>query len=62
MLLGRQCVRNQLKETLGALDCPLSAQDLARIEAAVPPDQIAGTRYDPAQMAHLDSEVHSNNG
>ncbi len=48
--------RDQLKETLGALDFQISAADLARIEAAVPPDQIAGTRYDPAQMAHLDSE------
>jgi aryl-alcohol dehydrogenase-like predicted oxidoreductase len=49
--------RDQLAESLGALDLPLDAGDLARIEAAVPPALIAGARYDPAQMAHLDSET-----
>jgi aryl-alcohol dehydrogenase-like predicted oxidoreductase len=48
--------RDQLKEALGAMDLCLDAGDLARIEAAVPPEQIAGARYDPTQMAHLDSE------
>jgi hypothetical protein len=38
------------------MDLCLDAGDLARIEAAVPPEQIAGARYDPTQMAHLDSE------
>jgi len=50
--------RDQLKETLGALDLKLSAADIARIDAAVAPDRIAGTRYDAPQMAHLDSEGH----
>jgi aryl-alcohol dehydrogenase-like predicted oxidoreductase len=48
--------RDQLKEALGAMDLCLDAGDLARIEAAVPPEKIAGARYDPTQMAHLDSE------
>jgi aryl-alcohol dehydrogenase-like predicted oxidoreductase len=51
--------REQLKESLGALDLRLDAADLARIDAAVSPDLIAGTRYDAPQMAHLDSEAHA---
>ena len=50
--------RDQLKETLGVLDLKLDAADIARIDAAVAPDRIAGTRYDAPQMAHLDSEAH----
>jgi aryl-alcohol dehydrogenase-like predicted oxidoreductase len=48
--------RDQLQEALGSLDVRLDPDDLARIEAAASPDLVAGTRYDPAQMAHLDSE------
>jgi aryl-alcohol dehydrogenase-like predicted oxidoreductase len=48
--------REQLKETLGALDLSLTRDDLGRIEAAISPALIAGERYDTAQMAHLDSE------
>jgi len=48
--------RDRLAEALGALAIPLSADDLARIERAVPPGAAAGDRYDPYQMAHLDSE------
>jgi aryl-alcohol dehydrogenase-like predicted oxidoreductase len=51
--------RDQLSESLGALDLKLSAADLARIDAAVSPDLTAGTRYDAPQMAHLDSEAHA---
>ncbi len=51
--------REQLKELLDALDLKLSADELARIDAAVSPDLIAGTRYDAPQMAHLDSEAHA---
>ena len=40
--------RDQLKETLGALDLKLDAADLARIDAAVAPDRIAG---DPLRRA-----------
>ena len=48
--------RDQLKESLGALDLTLTPADLAAIERAVPQDAVAGERYAPAQMAHLDSE------
>jgi aryl-alcohol dehydrogenase-like predicted oxidoreductase len=48
--------RGQLKEALGALDLSLSKTDLERIERAVPPGAIAGERYNPLLMSHLDSE------
>jgi aryl-alcohol dehydrogenase-like predicted oxidoreductase len=48
--------RDQLAEALGALDLDLSEDDLARIEEAVPAGATAGDRYDPSQMAQLDSE------
>ena len=48
--------RDRLTEALGALDVTLSTEDLAAIEAAVPKDAAAGTRYAEAMMAHLDSE------
>ncbi len=48
--------RDRLGEALGALELVLSPDQLAAIEAAVPAAQVAGTRYDPAQMAVLDSE------
>jgi len=50
--------REQLAEALGALDLSLDADDFARIDATVSPALTAGARYDPAQMAHLDSEAH----
>ncbi len=50
--------RDRLTAALGALDLALNAQELAAIEAAVPASAVAGTRYDPAQMAALDSEKH----
>ncbi len=48
--------RAQLAESLGALSVSLSPADLARIEEAIPPSAVAGTRYDPHQMRILDSE------
>jgi aryl-alcohol dehydrogenase-like predicted oxidoreductase len=48
--------RNQLQEALGALELHLSEDELAQIEAAIPPDAVAGDRYDAGQMAMLDSE------
>ena len=48
--------RERLAEALGALDLNLTADDLAQIERAVPPDAVAGDRYPSAQMAVLDSE------
>ena len=48
--------RDRLSESLGATSLVLSGQDLADIEAAVPANAAAGTRYDAGQMAMLDSE------
>jgi aryl-alcohol dehydrogenase-like predicted oxidoreductase len=48
--------RERLAEPLGALEPELSADDLAAIETALPPEQVAGARYDAQQMAILDSE------
>jgi aryl-alcohol dehydrogenase-like predicted oxidoreductase len=48
--------RAQLGESLGAVDVRLSPEDLARIERAVPAEQVAGSRYAAPQMAMLDSE------
>ncbi|HEY0790477.1 MAG TPA: aldo/keto reductase [Chthoniobacterales bacterium] len=48
--------REQLSETLGALEVQLTPEDLAGIEAAVPPGAAAGDRYDSHAMALLDSE------
>jgi aryl-alcohol dehydrogenase-like predicted oxidoreductase len=49
--------RAQLDESLGALALTLTAGDIARIDAAVSPELTSGERYDPTQMAHLDSEA-----
>jgi aryl-alcohol dehydrogenase-like predicted oxidoreductase len=49
--------RDRLQEALGALDLTLRPEDLARLEAIVPPDAAAGTRYNLNQMVHLDSEM-----
>jgi aryl-alcohol dehydrogenase-like predicted oxidoreductase len=48
--------RDRLAEALGALELRLRPGDRAALEAAVPPAQVAGERYEPAQMAALDSE------
>jgi aryl-alcohol dehydrogenase-like predicted oxidoreductase len=49
--------REQLTESLAALDVRLSATDLAAIGKAVPKGAAAGGRYAEAQLAHLDSET-----
>lgn len=54
-LIGAR-TRERLGEALTALDVDLTEADLAAIESAVPPGSAAGDRYDPRQMAHLDSE------
>ncbi|MFA9462486.1 aldo/keto reductase [Thiohalorhabdus sp. Cl-TMA] len=54
-LIGAR-TRERLRESLGALDVVLSAEELARIETAVPRDAVAGERYGAEQMAMLDSE------
>jgi aryl-alcohol dehydrogenase-like predicted oxidoreductase len=48
--------RTQLAESLGALQVTLAGEDVERIEAALPPTAVAGTRYDEHQMRALDSE------
>lgn len=42
-----------LEENLAALDVELSAEDLAAIEAAAPPERIAGTRYDATSLTFV---------
>jgi aryl-alcohol dehydrogenase-like predicted oxidoreductase len=48
--------RKQLTESLGALQITLTTADIARIEEAVPPSAVSGSRYDEHQMRMLDSE------
>jgi aryl-alcohol dehydrogenase-like predicted oxidoreductase len=48
--------RQQLADALGTLDKPLAPSDVAALEALVPEEMIAGSRYGAEQMAHLDSE------
>jgi len=48
--------RSRLAEAIAALDLRLSADELTAIGAAVPAEQVAGTRYDAPQMGALDSE------
>jgi len=50
--------RDRLAESLAALELTLSPDELAAIEDAVPSSQVAGDRYDAAQMTALDSESH----
>ncbi len=54
-LIGAR-TRQQLAESLGALQIALTPADITRIEAALPPSAVAGTRYDEHQMRVLDSE------
>jgi aryl-alcohol dehydrogenase-like predicted oxidoreductase len=51
---ARTC--SQLAEALAALDLSFGREDFARIEAAVRPENVAGSRYAEQQMAVLDSE------
>jgi aryl-alcohol dehydrogenase-like predicted oxidoreductase len=46
----------QLAESLSALTVSLSADELARLEEAIPASAVAGDRYAPPQMQMLDSE------
>jgi aryl-alcohol dehydrogenase-like predicted oxidoreductase len=48
--------RDRLAEALAATELTLSPDELAGIEAAVPSSEVAGDRYEPGQMAALDSE------
>jgi aryl-alcohol dehydrogenase-like predicted oxidoreductase len=46
--------RTYLEDNLGALDVELTAEDLQRIDAVMPPGAATGTRYAAPQMASLD--------
>ncbi len=48
--------RQQLRDSLGALDLSLTMADVEEIEKAVPAAEVAGGRYDEAAMSSLDSE------
>jgi aryl-alcohol dehydrogenase-like predicted oxidoreductase len=48
--------RDRLVEALGGSQLRLTAEDLARLEAIVPPGSAAGDRYPAASLATLDSE------
>ena len=48
--------RTQLTDALAAANLQLDAQELARIEAAIPPQAVAGARYNEVHLSHLDSE------
>lgn len=54
-LIGAK-TRVRLAEALGAAGVALTRDQLARIEAAIPIGQVAGTRYPAEHMAALDSE------
>jgi aryl-alcohol dehydrogenase-like predicted oxidoreductase len=48
--------RAQLSESLAALNLPLSPEEIAAVEAAIPAEAVAGSRYGEEQMRVLDSE------
>jgi len=54
-LIGAR-TRSQLRESLGALEFELSAEELALIEEAIPASAVSGDRYEKRQMQMLDSE------
>jgi len=45
--------RTYLEQNIAALDVALTADDLARLDRALPPGAAAGTRYAAAQMGAL---------
>lgn len=48
--------RKQLEDSLGALAVKLTPEEIAEVEAAIPAEAIAGSRYGEEQMRVLDSE------
>jgi aryl-alcohol dehydrogenase-like predicted oxidoreductase len=48
--------RTQLTESLAALEVHLTAHEVSELESAIPPEAVAGTRYDERLMRFLDSE------
>jgi pyridoxine 4-dehydrogenase len=55
-LIGAR-TRAQLAEALAGCEVVLGADELAAIERALPQGVVAGERYGPAAMKHLDSEL-----
>ena len=49
--------RDQLAEALAGLALTLTTDELKAIEQAAPADAVAGERYGPLAMKHLDSEL-----
>ena len=49
--------RDQLAEALAGLAIALTPEELAKIDDAAPEGAVAGERYSPLAMKHLDSEV-----
>jgi aryl-alcohol dehydrogenase-like predicted oxidoreductase len=45
--------RTYLAENLGAVDVSLTADELAALDAAFPPDAVAGDRYAPSGMKQV---------
>lgn len=48
--------RDQLGESLGALDLKLPPEELEALAQALPATEVAGDRYPPFVLAHMDSE------
>jgi aryl-alcohol dehydrogenase-like predicted oxidoreductase len=47
--------RRYLEENVAALELRLSPEDLAAIDEAAPPDEVAGARYTPTHMARVNA-------
>ncbi|HEY8205181.1 MAG TPA: aldo/keto reductase, partial [Pyrinomonadaceae bacterium] len=46
--------RKHLEDNVGAVDLSLSDQDMAKLDAALSPENVAGPRYTEKQMATVD--------
>jgi len=46
--------RRYLEENVGAINVALSAEEMAQLDAALPPEKVAGPRYNAKQMAMVD--------
>ena len=46
--------RRYLEENVGAAAVSLNAEEMAELDAALPPEKVAGPRYSEKQMATVD--------
>jgi aryl-alcohol dehydrogenase-like predicted oxidoreductase len=46
--------RKHLEDNSGAVDVPLSPEEMAELDAALSPEKISGPRYTPERMAQID--------